>query len=133
MADTTHALPAGTGLFLCEAHELKERGQAFVFPVLYFGDAQNAFALRFEGQLVAYLNRCLHVPTEMDWQHGEFLDADKSFIICSIHGAVYDPPSGRCVAGPCGKGRLRPVKVTEHAGQVFWHPDEDVQPVPQAQ
>jgi hypothetical protein len=33
-----------------------------------------AFALRFDGRVVAYLNRCAHVPTEMDWQPGEFLD-----------------------------------------------------------
>jgi nitrite reductase/ring-hydroxylating ferredoxin subunit len=38
--------------------------------VLQYGEPMRAFALRYEGQVVAYLNRCVHVPTEMDWKHG---------------------------------------------------------------
>ena len=69
-----------------------------------------AFALRFDGRVVAYLNRCAHVPTEMDWQPGEFLDADRDWIVCSIHGAAYEPRDGRCVGGPCGRGRLTALR-----------------------
>ena len=76
---------------LCPSSELAERGRAHTFDVLQYSQPARAFALRFEGQVVAYLNRCAHVPTEMDWQEGEFLDADKEYIMCSIHGAVYDP------------------------------------------
>jgi nitrite reductase/ring-hydroxylating ferredoxin subunit len=78
--------------------------------------------MRFDGRVVAYLNRCVHVPTELDWQPGEFLDADREFIICSIHGATYEPRSGRCAAGPCASGRLTPIDVEERDGQVFWLP-----------
>ncbi len=74
-----------------------------------------AFALRFDGQVVAYLNRCVHVPTEMDWQPGEFLDSDKRFILCSTHGAAYEPIGGRCVGGPCGRGRLTAVRGGRNA------------------
>lgn len=114
---------------LCPSSELRERGQAFVFDVQHFREPARGFALRFDGQVVAYLNRCLHVPTEMDWQHGEFLDGDKEFIMCSIHGAAYEPLSGRCIAGPCGKGTLTVLKVEEREGQVYWYPSRDTQPV----
>ena len=87
-----------------------------------------AFALRFEGQVRAYMNRCLHVPTEMDWTPGEFLDSDKRYILCSIHGASYEPRDGRCVGGPCGRGRLTAVRVEERAGQVYWYPSIDIKP-----
>jgi nitrite reductase/ring-hydroxylating ferredoxin subunit len=113
---------------LCPSSELSERGQAFVFDVLHFREPARGFVLRFDGQVVAYLNRCLHVPTEMDWQHGEFLDGDKEFIMCSIHGAAYEPLSGRCIAGPCGKGKLTVLKVEERSGQVYWYPSRDTQP-----
>jgi nitrite reductase/ring-hydroxylating ferredoxin subunit len=113
---------------LCPSSELNERGQAFVFDVLHFREPARGFVLRFDGQVVAYLNRCLHVPTEMDWQHGEFLDGDKEFIMCSIHGAAYEPLSGRCIGGPCGKGTLTVLKVEERAGQVYWYPSRDTQP-----
>jgi nitrite reductase/ring-hydroxylating ferredoxin subunit len=104
------------------AEALAERGPAHSFGVLLHGQPVPAFALRFEGQVVAYLNRCAHVPVEMDWQPGQFLDQDKRWIICSIHGAVYEPANGQCVSGPCRGANLRPLHVTEQDGQVWWWP-----------
>jgi nitrite reductase/ring-hydroxylating ferredoxin subunit len=114
---------------LCTSNELEERGRAFVFDVMHFHQPARAFALRFDGRVVAYLNRCAHVPTEMDWQPGEFLDMDKAWILCSIHGAAYDPLNGRCIAGPCGRGHLTVLEVREEGGQVYWYPSRDTRPV----
>jgi nitrite reductase/ring-hydroxylating ferredoxin subunit len=115
--------------WLCAGSELSEAGRARVFDVLEYGVPVRAFALRFGGRVVAYLNRCVHVPTELDWQPGEFLDGDKRWIICSIHGATYEPADGRCVGGPCGRGRLTALRVEERDGQVYWYPSRDIQPV----
>jgi nitrite reductase/ring-hydroxylating ferredoxin subunit len=115
---------------LCTSDDVQERGRAWVWDVLEYGRPMRAFALRFDGTVRAYLNRCLHVPTEMDWQPGEFLDMDKRWILCSIHGATYEPADGRCVGGPCGRGKLTAVAVQEHDGQVYWYPSRDVRPVP---
>jgi nitrite reductase/ring-hydroxylating ferredoxin subunit len=114
---------------LCAASDLADGGTAIVFDVLEHGRPARAFALRAEGKVVAYLNRCAHVPAEMDWQPGEFLDADRRFIICSIHGATYDPADGRCVGGPCGKGRLTALTVAEIDTKVYWYPSRDIRPV----
>jgi nitrite reductase/ring-hydroxylating ferredoxin subunit len=122
------ARPPAPGVPLCASSALAERGAAVVFDVLHFRQPAHAFALRFEGRVVAYLNRCAHVPTEMDWQYGQFLDADREFILCSIHGASYDPLSGRCAGGPCGRGRLTVIDVDERDGQVYWYPSRDTQP-----
>lgn len=121
--------PAGTGEPLCASDELAERGRAVVWDILLYGRPARAFVLRIDGQPRAYLNRCVHVPTEMDWQEGQFLDMDRRFILCSIHGAAYDPGDGRCIGGPCGRGRLMPVAVQERDGQVTWYPSHDIQPV----
>ncbi len=117
------------GRVLCASAALTEGGRAWVWDVLEFGRPARAFALRFDGVLRAYLNRCAHVPAEMDWQPGEFLDGDRRWIVCSIHGASYDPADGRCVGGPCGRGRLVPVAVGEAGGQVYWYPSREIQPV----
>ena len=123
---TTPARPAP--LRLCGSDELVEKGNAVVFDVLHYREPARGFALRFEGRVVAYLNRCLHVPAEMDWQPGEFLDSGKEFIMCATHGAVYEPLTGRCAGGPCGRGRLTVIEVFERDGQVYWYPSRDTQP-----
>lgn len=114
---------------LCAAEALAEAGRAHVFDVLLWGGRATAFALRHGGRVVAYVNRCAHVPTEMDWQRGEFLDAERRWIVCSIHGAAYEPADGRCAGGPCGRGRLIALEVVERGGQVYWYPSRDVRPV----
>jgi nitrite reductase/ring-hydroxylating ferredoxin subunit len=110
--------------------EVAERGRAWVWDVLEFGRPARAFVLRFDGVPRAYLTRCAHVPAEMDWQPGDFLDADRRWIVCSIHGAHYEPASGRCAGGPCGRGRLTPLTVHERAGQLYWYPSRDIRPLP---
>ena len=113
---------------LCPSADLAERGRAMVFDVLLWGQPARAFVLRHDGVLRGYINRCAHVPVEMDWQPGEFLDADKRFIVCSIHGASYEPAQGRCVGGPCGRSKLIALDVAEQGGQACWYPSRDVRP-----
>jgi len=122
-------LPPDGGLPLCASDELAEAGKALVFDVLLWHRPARAFALRFEGRVVAYLNRCAHVPTEMDWRPGEFLDEERRFIVCSMHGAVYEPANGRCIAGPCAGQRLMAIDVAERDGRVYWYPSADIGPV----
>lgn len=117
------------GVDLCASGELEDGGRACVFDVEEHGRPARAFALRHEGVVVAYLNRCVHVPAEMDWQEGHFLDSARRFIMCSIHGAAYQPRDGRCVAGPCGRGRLTALSVTEEDGRVTWYPSSTIRPV----
>jgi len=124
MAEAAPAAP----IHLCATADLAEKGQACVFDVLQYREPARAFALRFEGRVVAYLNRCVHVPTEMDWLPGEFLDSRQEFILCSTHGAAYEPLTGRCAGGPCGRGSLTALRVEERDGQVYWYPSRDTLP-----
>ncbi len=120
---------AGQAEPLCASTDLVECGQAKLFDVLLWGQPARAFALRFDGQVVAYINRCAHVPVELDWQPGEFLDHDKRWIVCAVHGASYEPADGRCVGGPCGRSKLLRVNVAEQAGWVSWYASNDIRPV----
>jgi nitrite reductase/ring-hydroxylating ferredoxin subunit len=119
---------AEKSLPVCDSAALEERGKAVAFDVVQWRQPVRAFALRFDGEVHAYLNRCAHVPTEMDWQEGEFLDHEKQYIMCSIHGAVYDPKSGRCVTGMCGRSGLTKLRVEETEGKVVWYPSRDIRP-----
>jgi nitrite reductase/ring-hydroxylating ferredoxin subunit len=68
------------------------------------GGEVSAFVIRFQGQARAYLNRCAHVPVELDWLEGAFFDDSGQYLVCATHGAMYEPHTGLCVDGPC-RGR----------------------------
>lgn len=122
------AAAAQAGLAVCASRALQERGRAHVWPVLLRGEPVSAFALRIDGNVVAFVNRCRHVDAEMDWTPGEFLDDEGEAILCALHGARYEPKKGQCIGGPCGRQALIPVTVREADGMVAWYPDDRLQP-----
>ena len=116
---------------LCASTRLLERGDGLRFDVLVDRETVSAFAVRYRGQVVAYLNRCAHVAMELDWVAGRFFDSDGETLLCSTHGAAYDPGDGSCIGGPCaGRGGLRRLQVVEEGGLVYWRPDPAVRPRP---
>lgn len=115
-------------IFICEAAALEERGKGVRFPVTAGGENTTGFVVRYNGVTHAYLNRCAHVPIELDWSEGEFFESSGLYLMCSTHGAIYGPATGRCEGGPCRGGRLRTIMVIERDNQVFWQPDEYVRP-----
>ncbi len=113
---------------LCASTALQDSGLGVPFDVRYGGQTCLAFAVRYAGMVHAYLNRCAHVPMEMDYQPNQFFDLSGHWLICSTHGAMYDPRSGACMGGPC-RGRLIKIAVSEHDGVVHWHTAHNLQPV----
>lgn len=77
------------------------------------------FAVRVNGEVRAYVNRCAHVPVELDWQPGQFFDETGRYLVCSTHGAIYEADSGLCVAGPCRGAALSGLHVKEDAELVY--------------
>jgi len=104
---------------ICDAAALVEGGKGVRFSVERYGKPEPAFAIRYDGAVHAYLNRCAHVPIQLDWIEGEFFDLSGLYLVCSTHGAAYLPASGRCVSGPCsGRGLVR-LPVAEREGRVY--------------
>lgn len=112
---------------LCASEDLVEGGRAVPFDVVYGGQTCRAFAIRFEGLVYAYLNRCTHVAMEMDFQPDRFFDASGRWLLCATHGAAYRPDTGACAGGPC-RGPLIRIALSEHEGVVCWHTDYNLQP-----
>jgi nitrite reductase/ring-hydroxylating ferredoxin subunit len=115
-------------IFICSAAELNDGGAGKRFPVTVADHDATGFVVRHGGRVVAYLNRCAHLPLELDWNEGQFFDLSGSYLMCSTHGAIYLPADGRCAGGPCRGGGLRAIIVSERDNQVFWEPDEYVRP-----
>jgi nitrite reductase/ring-hydroxylating ferredoxin subunit len=123
-------------LRVCAAADLVEGGAGVRLDARSGDGPATVFFVRYEGGVHGYVNRCAHVPMELDWNPGQFFDSSGLYLMCSTHGAIYEPDTGRCVGGPCRGARLRPLAVEERAdgadaagAAVFWLPDGDVQPV----
>lgn len=104
---------------ICRSTDLVDGGDGVRFEVELEGQPRAAFAVRHGGRVYAYLNRCAHMPMELDWTPGKFFDVWGLHLICSTHGATYAPDTGRCVRGPCFEEGLAPVPVEEREGRVF--------------
>jgi len=111
---------------ICASEQVVEGGKGVRFPVQAFGAKATGFVVRYGGQAYAYLNRCAHVPIELDWAEGEFFESSGLYLMCATHGAIYNPDSGYCAGGPCKGARLRPIAVREENGQLYWIPDNTI-------
>ncbi len=113
---------------LCNSRDLVDGGLACPFDVVHGGQTCRAFAIRYQGVVHAYLNRCSHVAMEMDWRPNHFFDLTGHRLVCGSHGALFRPDTGACVGGP-GRGPLVKIEVVEHEGVVFWRSQYNLQPV----
>ena len=103
---------------LCESSALQDGGNGWRFAVMRGGEEVPAFAVRHRGKVHAFLNRCGHVPVELDWEQGRFFDASGLYLICATHGALYAADTGQCIGGRCNGRGLTPVAVSEVEGWV---------------
>lgn len=104
---------------ICAAADLEEGGAGVRFEVRRGGQTVPAFAIRWRGRVRAFLNRCGHIPVELNWQPGEFFDISRLYLICATHGALYDPATGACLGGRCEGRGLTAVTVVERDGNIY--------------
>ena len=109
---------------ICESTALAEGASGVRFALDPEGGEEKGFVVRFNGRACAYVNRCPHLGTELDWQPGEFFEESGLYLVCSTHGAIFEPRTGFCVAGPCRGASLEPLQVRETNGQVVLVNDE---------
>jgi nitrite reductase/ring-hydroxylating ferredoxin subunit len=111
---------------VCESGDVQEGGLACRFNVLYNTEPVSAFIVRVDYEVHCFLNRCSHVPVELDWNYGEFLDDSGRVVVCATHGASYDASNGTCLGGPCSGKPLVRLKVVEKEGGVYWYPTQEI-------
>ena len=78
-----------------------------------------ALLVNYNGDLFAYLNRCPHIGISLDWVDNQFFTLDGRYLMCANHGAVFEPPTGECVWGPCVGAGLQKLEVEIEGEKIF--------------
>ena len=101
-------------IFLCLPEALLEgTGRGFEHNGL------RLLAVRREGQVYVYKNRCPHRGVPLEWQPDQFLDPSASLIQCATHAALFLIESGECVAGPCAGQSLTAFECREDKNGIW--------------
>jgi nitrite reductase/ring-hydroxylating ferredoxin subunit len=104
---------------ICESSALLDGADGVRFDVILRGENVPAFAIRHDGVARAFVNRCGHIPVELDWMPGQFFDNEGLYLVCATHGALYAPDSGRCAGGPCNGQGLEPLAIEERNRHIY--------------
>jgi len=83
------------------------------------GGMTGAFLANVQGEFVAFVNRCVHLPITLDLDDNDFFTCDGQLFVCKTHGSVYEPRVGKCVGGP-GQGKsLERLPLIVENGSVY--------------
>lgn len=82
-------------------------------------NGQKLIVANYRGQIQVFQNSCPHRSIPLEWMPDQFFDADKNFLQCATHGALFKPDTGECVFGPCVGDRLTVVNFIERDGALW--------------
>ena len=112
-------MPGDTsGERICAADEIGEM-EARGYVGRIDGMQRNIFAVRQNGILHLYLNKCPHAGALLDHIQGQFFTPDGRFLRCGMHGAIFEIADGACIDGPCQGARLTRLVHEERDGAVY--------------
>ena len=103
--------------YICDLDELANKSSKG-FSGNSDGDG-GCFLVRKAERIYAYANSCPHTGASLEWQPDQFLDYTGGFIECSIHGALFEIESGRCLRGPCVGQHLKPRKISITDNRIY--------------
>ena len=83
------------------------------------GLGRGYLAVRRGDSVFVYVNRCPHIGAPLDFRPGQFLNLEKTHILCALHWALFNIEDGLCVAGPCAGDRLQAVATEVRDGVLY--------------
>lgn len=100
-----------TEITLCALADLPDPGAKGPFRV----GGTNIFVVRHGARVRAFVDSCPHAGAPLEMEPDQFLDLTRGYVLCSLHGAHFDPADGTCVLGPCRGRRLTayPIRIQD--------------------
>jgi nitrite reductase/ring-hydroxylating ferredoxin subunit len=106
-------------IFLCRTADLQDPGTANIILGEGDDDELDVVIVMFEGTAHAYINCCPHQFIPLETFPNHFLATDKRHLVCSGHGALFDPETGLCAYGPCIGQKLDRLNIAERDGVLY--------------
>lgn len=104
---------------LCHIDDIADPG-ARGFELMRDNQEYLMFLVKRDGQVYGYRNKCPHAGVNLEWREDDFLDMDKAWIQCSVHGAMFVIETGECAGGPCNGKGLEALDIqVDEAGNIF--------------
>ena len=103
---------------LCRVRDLANPG-ARAFTVGTGDWPLRGFLVRRGDAVQAFINVCPHQGHPLNLQPDAFLTPDRTLILCSSHGALFEIETGLCVGGPCIGRSLKRIPIVIEAGLVL--------------
>ena len=110
-----HATPPN--VVLCRLDALASPG-ARNFVLRVGADRFHGFVVRYDRTVHGYVDRCPHAGLPLAQVLDQYLSPNGDLIVCSWHGAVFDPQTGQCRGGPCAGAALSPWPVEIRDGAI---------------
>lgn len=102
---------------VCRSEDVADPG-SYEFELVAGDKTITGFVVHWQGQWYAYQNSCPHTGASLNWLAHQFLDPDQEYILCGLHGALFQPQDGLCIYGPCVGRSLSRLCVQERAGEI---------------
>lgn len=103
---------------LCRIDDLAD-GHSRGFDPLGEG-RDSMFVVRQGARLFGWRNACPHYDrARMAWKKDQFLNAERTQIVCGAHGAMFTIDTGACTIGPCLGQSLTAVALAVRDGALF--------------
>lgn len=105
------------GVRLCRLDDIADPGaRGFVLQI---GPARfHGFVVRRGEGASGYVDRCPHMGFPLVQVLDNYLTPDGRLLQCAWHGALFQPDTGRCVAGPCAGAALSTWPLVVVDGEV---------------
>ena len=112
------AISGRRDIVLCRLAEIADGGSNG-FVTVVGGRRRAVLAVRRGRAVFVYVNSCPHIGAPLDFEPGQFLNAEGTLIQCSNHGALFRIEDGYCVSGPCAGKSLERQRARVRNGMVL--------------
>jgi len=105
-------------LYVCRDNELQEK-HFLIIALNYRGKPHSGIIFRFNGNTLAYLNQCVHMPRQLNCESNAIFDKQQNLLRCSMHGIVFDPFSGESLSTMCKDEKLIKLQLKTIDDEIF--------------